>query len=273
VFVRQRLLDLELLRLLNQSRESFVNLKRLQTQITESEKLASIGHLLGGAAHELNNPITAMLGYSDLLVNTPLNAQQGVLAAGIGQQIRRTKSLVSSLLSFAKPTPAAMVPVNLNTVLRTAIKLSQPQWLSLKIEVQTELQLDLPPVLGDSNQLLQVCVQILSNAVHAADQLSNRNLNIATQHRNGIVSIYVSDGGLGPAQEAPPASEAADEPLASLGLSACRGILLQHHGKILWRESASSGTSIRVELPAMSLTPQKGSSSGAPAMWQTQPFA
>jgi signal transduction histidine kinase len=67
VFVRQHLLDRELLRLLTQSRESFANLKRLQAQITESEKLASIGQLVGGAAHELNNPIAAMLGYSDLL--------------------------------------------------------------------------------------------------------------------------------------------------------------------------------------------------------------
>ena len=69
VFVRQRVLDLELLRLLTQSQDSLANLKRLQVQITESEKLASIGQLVGGAAHELNNPITAMLGYSDLLLD------------------------------------------------------------------------------------------------------------------------------------------------------------------------------------------------------------
>ncbi len=70
VFLRQYLLDRELLRLLNHSRESFDNLKRLQAQILQSEKLASIGQLVGGAAHELNNPITAMLGYSDMLLST-----------------------------------------------------------------------------------------------------------------------------------------------------------------------------------------------------------
>ncbi|MGB0106339.1 MAG: histidine kinase dimerization/phospho-acceptor domain-containing protein, partial [Candidatus Sulfotelmatobacter sp.] len=106
VFVRQRLLDWELLRLLTHSRESFTNLKRLQAQITESEKLASIGQLLGGAAHELNNPITAMLGYSDLLLCTALTSEQSDLAMRIGQHARRTRSLVASLLSFAKQGPA-----------------------------------------------------------------------------------------------------------------------------------------------------------------------
>src|SRR5271154_697992 len=156
VFVRQRLLDRELLRLLNQSRESFANLKWLQAQITESEKLASIGQLVGGAAHELNNPIAAMLGYSDLLLSTALNPDQQELASRIGQHVRRTQSLVASLLSFAKQGPAAMAPVDLKTVLRTAVKLSQPVWQALKIEMHTDLQADLPAVLGDSNQLLQV---------------------------------------------------------------------------------------------------------------------
>src|SRR6202034_757295 len=128
VFVRQRLLDRELLRLLNQSRESLVNLKRLQAQITESEKLASIGQLVGGAAHELNNPIAAMMGYSDLLLNTSLDSHQHDLVTNIGHHIRRTKSLVASLISFAKPGYASMAPVDISTVLSTAVKLSQPQW-------------------------------------------------------------------------------------------------------------------------------------------------
>ena len=106
VFVRQRILDRELIRLLDHSRESFDNLKRLQAQILQSEKLASITQLVGGAAHELNNPITAMLGYSDLLLNTKLSEGQQPLAAKIGQYVRRTKSLVASLISFARQTPA-----------------------------------------------------------------------------------------------------------------------------------------------------------------------
>jgi len=115
VLVRQRMLDRELVRLLEHSRDSFDNLKRLQAQILQSEKLASIGQLVGGAAHELNNPITAMLGYSDLLLNTKLTSDQQPLAAKIGQCVRRTKSLVASLISFARQTPAAKTPLDLNT--------------------------------------------------------------------------------------------------------------------------------------------------------------
>ena len=128
VFLRQHLLDRELIRLLNRSRESFDNLNRLQAQIIQSEKLASIGQLVGGAAHELNNPITAMLGYSDMLLSTRLTAEQQPLAAKIGQYVRRTKSLVASLISFARQVPAPKSPVDLNTLARTAVKLTQPQW-------------------------------------------------------------------------------------------------------------------------------------------------
>ena len=77
-----RILDSELVRLLKHSQESFDNLKVLQSQIVHSEKLASIGQLVGGAAHELNNPITAMLGYSDLLLSTQLGPEQHALAKG-----------------------------------------------------------------------------------------------------------------------------------------------------------------------------------------------
>ena len=148
VFLRQHLLDRELIRLLNHSRESFDNLKRLQAQILQSEKLASIGQLVGGAAHELNNPITAMLGYSDMLFSTPLTAEQQPLAAKIGQYVRRTKSLVASLISFARQAPAPKSPLDLNTLARTAVKLTQPQWEALEIEVRTQFDPALPKSWG-----------------------------------------------------------------------------------------------------------------------------
>jgi signal transduction histidine kinase len=280
VFVRHRLLDRELLRLLNQSRESFVNLKRLQAQITESEKLASIGQLVGGAAHELNNPIAAMMGYSDLLLNTPLDPNQHDLAAKIGQHVRRAKSLVASLLSFAKQGPAAMAPVDLNTLLRTALKLSQPQWKTLNIEISTALQPDLPRVLGDSNQLLQVCVQILNSAINAGDQHNSRTLTVTTEHKDGVAAIHIFDGSAPSTSAASEGATEADapnpsdaQPLLGLGLSACQGILQQHRGTISWQRDAGSGTSIRVELPVIAPAPEKLVATAAPAKWQPQPFA
>jgi signal transduction histidine kinase len=285
VFVRQRLLDRELLRLLTYSRESFANLKRLQAQITESEKLASIGQLVGGAAHELNNPITAMLGYSDLLLSTSLTPEQNELAERIGQHARRTRSLVASLLSFAKQGPAAMASVDLNTLLRTAVKLSQPQWQGLKIEVRTDLPPNLLLVRGDSNQLLQVCVQIINDALHAVSQSHSRTLTIAAERKAGIAIVTISDttiagrlaenevgnnAGAGVGFEA---GAEEDQTLSGLGLNACQGILLQHHGRILWQQDRNSGTTIRVEIPLipLSLEEEKSTEAGVPVMWQAQP--
>jgi len=283
VFVRQRLLDRELLRLLTHSRESFANLKRLQAQITESEKLASMGQLLGGAAHELNNPITAMLGYSDLLATTPLTPEQRELAGRIGQHVRRTKSLVASLLSFARQSPAAMVPVDLNTLLRTAVKLSQPQWQALNIEVRTQCSPNLLLVRGDSNQLLQVCVQIINDALHVVDQLRSRTLTITAEDKDGVAMITISDTTFAgsPAQSLAESKEdkeesrtlAPRETLSRLGLSACQGILQQHHGRILWQQDSIAGTTIRVELPLIPPGPEKSTGVGVPAMWQPQSFA
>ncbi|MFZ0759689.1 MAG: histidine kinase dimerization/phospho-acceptor domain-containing protein [Candidatus Sulfotelmatobacter sp.] len=280
VFVRQRLLDRELLRLLTHSRESIANLKRLQAQITESEKLASIGQLVGGAAHELNNPITAMLGYSDLLLSTPLTPEQNELVGRIGQHARRTRSLVASLLSFAKQSPAAMAPVDLSTLLRTAVKLSQPRWQALRIEVRTEFPPDLLLVRGDSNLLLQVCVQIINDALQAVDQQSSRTLIIAAERHDSVAIVNISDARpagdpagskqtLGNVRPDPDTAKS----LSGLGLSACQGILQQHRGRILWQQNQDTGTAIRIELPIIIPAPEKSTEVGVPVTWQPQPFA
>ena len=92
VFWRQYLLDYELIRLLGESHKSFENLKHLQTQLVQKEKLASLGQLVAGAAHEINNPLTAILGYSELLAeNHNLDSAQVSMAKKIGQQARRTR--------------------------------------------------------------------------------------------------------------------------------------------------------------------------------------
>jgi signal transduction histidine kinase len=272
VFVRQRLLDRELVRLLTHSQESLANLKRLQAQITESEKLASIGQLVGGVTHELNNPITALLGYSDLLLTTPLNPEQHELAGKIGQHVRRTKSLVASLLSFARQGPAAMAPVDLKTLLRTTVKLSQPQWQALNIEVHTEFSPDPLLVRGDSNQLLQVCVQIINDALYAVGQHSSRTLTITAERKDGLAIINICDAGLGDSAEGKEKEE--DQALSGLGLSACQGILRQHHGRILWQQHRNTGTNIRVEIPVIPpVEKEQSSEAGVPVMWQPQPYA
>jgi signal transduction histidine kinase len=281
VFLRQHLLDRELLHLLDHSRASFASLNRLQAQVLQSEKLASIGQLVGGAAHELNNPITAMLGYSDMLLSTPLTPEQRPIAAKIGQYVRRTKSLVASLISFAREAPAPKSPVDLNTLARTAVKLTQSQWEALDIEVRTQLDPTLPKVLGDSNQLLHVCLQLVGNCLHLLSNRGGRVLTVTTEHQAGTAVLQIATECMPSPQPQDPSllvDALAVNSLAlnseeSLGLSACQGILQEHNGQ-LWREHREDGVELlRVELPVTDSAPAKSKPSTVPVLWQSQPYA
>ena len=274
VLIRQRLLDRQLNCLLTDSRESFENLKRLQAQILQSEKMASIGQLVGGAAHELNNPITAMLGYSDLLLSTKLTPEQQTLANQISQHTRQTKSLVANLLTFARRPPATKSLVDLNTLVRTAVKLTEPQWRSLKIEVTADLDPNLPKLMGDSNQLLQVCLQILGNSLHSIHMRGGIKVTLTTQQAAGSCLLTTVEGA------APGESQFATNPIATakqystdqFGLTACRAIVDEHQGKIFALRSADGNFTVRIELPVLNPS-AKANVTKAPALWPSRPFA
>lgn len=272
VFFRQHLLDRELMNLLNRSRESLQSLKRLQAQVLQSEKLASVGQLVGGAAHELNNPITAMLGYSDLLASTALTPEQQPLATRIGQCVRRTRLLVASLLSFARQTPAPKTPVDLNTLARTAVKLTQSQWEPLQIAVATQFDPELRKVVGDSNQLLQVCLQLVGNCLHVLGERGGKQLNLSTSSQSGISVLQI-------ATEAAPPAVGLSGLLASfdsdigLALSACQGIVQEHRGVVTYETHEDGAIRLRMELPAIEIAagPAKSDQATVPVMWQPRP--
>lgn len=271
ILVRQQILDRELVRLLDHSREAFEHLKHLQAQILQSEKLASIGRLVGGAAHELNNPITAMLGYSDLLLNTPLTASQQPLAEKIGQYVRRTKSLVASLISFARQAPAPKAPLDLNTLARTALKLTEPHWKAIEVDVRTQFDSRLPKVLGDSNQLLQVCIQLVGNCLHGLSEHGGTVLTVSTEHHAGLCLLQI-------ATEAQPSLSTEEKPACSpvdpedgLGLTACQGILQEHRGRICRERRQDGSLALCIELPAAGSASAKEPT--VPVLWQSQPFA
>ena len=256
VLLRQRLLDAELLSLLCASQDSIENLKRLQVQLVQSEKLAALGQLVGGAAHELNNPLTAILGYSDLIAATELTPQQRSLAEKIGHQVRRTKSLVGSLLSFARQMPGARTPIDLSSLAQTAIKLLQPQLRAHNVEVRGELAQGLPPIMGDSNQLLQTCIHIATNAIQALDEVGGGMLRISTRAEGRNVILEFSDNGPGACEP-----ERVFDPFyttkpvgqgSGLGLSFCYGVVQEHNGRIVCTNAPHGGAVFSIELPAIS---------------------
>lgn len=253
VFFKQHLLDRELLQLLDASQESFDNLKRVQAQLVQSEKLASLGQLVGGAAHELNNPLAAMMGYSELLGATDLSGEQRALMQKIEQQVRRTRTLVSSLLSFAKQVPTEKTLVDISALLQTAVKLCLPQSRGPNVQVHTDIASELPRVLGDSNQLLQVCLHITNNALHALTETGG-TLTVTARLQDALVVLEFSDDG--PGMEEP---DRVFDPFYTtrpvgqgpgLGLSVCYGIIQEHSGKITCGNRPEGGAIFRIELPA-----------------------
>src|ERR1700739_4728934 len=152
VFLRTHLTDIDRARLLEQSEYSIENLQRLQAQMVQSEKLASLGQLAAGAAHEINNPLTAILGYSDLLADDEALPDRARATAGkIREQARRTKNLVQTLLSFARQVPAERTLLDINTVVTNAVQLRALDLHSGGSTIELQLESVLPGVRRDNN--------------------------------------------------------------------------------------------------------------------------
>jgi len=256
VFLRQYLVDVDRLRLLRASQDSIDNLKRLQMQFVQSEKLASLGQLAAGAAHEINNPLTAILGYSDLLIDdTSVAEKPRSLAAKIRDQARRTKTLVTNLLSFARQVPAERTLIDINAVVASAVQLRGLDLRGKNIDIELRAESVLPGVRGDPNQLLQVFFNIISNAVDAMEETGGGVLTVRTCRERANVIIEFSDTGPGikepnlvfdPFYTTKPVGKG-----TGLGLSICYGLVQEHGGHISCLNRPEGGATFRIELPAV----------------------
>jgi signal transduction histidine kinase len=256
IFLRTHLADADRSRLLAKSEQSIENLQRLQAQLVQSEKLVSLGQLAAGAAHEINNPLAAILGFSDLLADDPTVPERArATAAKIRDQARRTKTLVGNLLSFARQVPAERTLLDINTVVNNAVQLRALDLRSGTTRIELQLESVLPGVRGDGNQLMQVFFNIISNALDAMEAANGGVLTIKTIRDRSNVVILFSDSGPGikephrvfdPFYTTKPVGKG-----TGLGLSICFGIIQEHAGKILCYNRQEGGAVFRVELPAV----------------------
>lgn len=255
LFFKQGLMDRKLLTLLDQSRASYDDLQRLQGQLIQTEKLASIGRLVAGAAHEINNPLTAILGYSDLLVEAKkLPPEQHEMAEKIRQQARRTKHLVQNFLTFAKQAPTRMAPIDMASVIEDALQLQELDLEHRNIETLTRLPQGLVMVNGDANHLLQMCVHIFNNAMEAmADAHGQGTLTVALEVLDEQAVMTCQDTGPGVSEPDrifdPFYTTKAVGKGTGLGLSACYGIVRDHGGQIGCANLPQGGASFTVSLP------------------------
>jgi PAS domain S-box-containing protein len=228
----------------------------LQAKLAHSEKMATIGRLVSGVAHEVNNPLAAILGFTDLLLenpDVPGTAREDLQI--ILRETQRTKDIVQDLLSFARQRPVQREIVNVNQVLRQTIKLRSYDFASHGVEVLEDFELELAPALGDAQQMQQVFLNILNNAYDAVQETGKRGrIAIRTRRDGEFIEVLIQDNGTGIAD-----TQRIFDPFyttkqagkgTGLGLSICYGIVRAHGGEIqCWNNGQREGSTFAVRIP------------------------
>ncbi len=254
VFLKQHLLDRRMVQLLRESRHSYENLRRLQGKVIQQEKLASLGELVSLAASELQYPLSAVQESSEaLLTSRHLKADQLATVRKIGQQARRTRDLVSNLLSFAQQVPGEKIPLDVTPLVQRAVQMESFKLDNREIRLSVESEDYLPRVLGNGNQLLQTFLQIVENAIEALQSVGKGHLLITVRREiNDVVIEFMDDG---PGLQNP---ERVFDPFyttkpvgkgTGLGLSAAYGVVQEHKGQITCHNRSEGGAVFEIRLP------------------------
>ncbi len=252
---RQLATTLDRVRLYEETCRAYDDLRRTQEQLLQSEKMSAIGQMISGVAHELNNPLTAILGYSQLLESENLGDRCRDYVQKLFKQAQRTQRVVQNLLSFARQRKTQKMQVDLRRTLEEALALRDYDMKLNNIAVERQFDPDLPGVVADAHQIEQVFLNIINNAVDA----------VLEKGRTGVlrVRMYTSDRYVccefedsGPGLKEP--SRVFDPFYTTktvgkgtgLGLSICYGIIKEHHGDILAMNAPAGGALFRLLLPA-----------------------
>jgi two-component system NtrC family sensor kinase len=229
----------------------------LRDKLVHAEKMAAVGQLVSGVAHEVNNPLTAILGFADLLMENseiPESARKDLRV--ILQEAQRTKQIVQNLLSFARQMPPQRNAVQLNLILRRTIQLRSYDFNSHGVEIVEHLDEGLPDVIGDAHQLQQVFLNILNNAYDAVHEVGRpARIEIMSTQVGDAVEVSFRDNGYGishPDRIFDPFFTTKEVGKGTgLGLSICYGIVKEHGGEILCHNNTDGeGATFIVRFPA-----------------------
>ncbi|MFZ1052121.1 MAG: PAS domain S-box protein [Candidatus Sulfotelmatobacter sp.] len=241
----------------------------LRDKLVHAEKMAAVGQLVSGVAHEVNNPLTAILGFADLLLENPEipeTARKDLRV--ILQEAQRTKTIVQNLLSFARQMPPQRNAVQLNLILRRTIQLRSYDFNSHGVDIVEHLDEDLPDVIGDAHQLQQVFLNILNNAYDAVHEVGRpARIEIMTTKADNAVEVSFRDNGYGishPDRIFDPFFTTKEVGKGTgLGLSICYGIVKEHGGEILCHNNTDGqGATFIVRFPAAPHTASLGVAAG-----------
>src|SRR6202040_2610072 len=182
------------------------DLKRLEEQLIQAEKLAAMGQMLAGVAHELNNPLTAILGVTELLRERAGFDESAVRQLDLThRQARRAARIVQNLLEFSRPASPQKKGIDLSTIIERTLQLHEHSLRRNQVEVDFTPRTDLPPIVGDANQLIQVFLNLISNAEQAIREVrESGRIQIRLTLAGDNVVVTVQDDGVGISPEAMP---------------------------------------------------------------------
>ena len=243
---------------LTERKEVEKELSRQREALHQSEKLSALGELLAGVAHELNNPLSIVLGQALLLKETAADDATAERAAKIGNAADRCSRIVKTFLAMARQQPGQVKPLDINEVLEQAMEVAVYSLRSSDVHVKLKLQGRLPNVLADGDQLSQVFINLLVNAQHALEEIDGeRRLTLTTAHdpktREILVKIADNGGGI-----PPDILSRVFEPFfttkevgsgTGIGLAFCHRIVERHKGSISVDSTMGVGTTFVVRLP------------------------
>jgi PAS domain S-box-containing protein len=230
----------------------------LERKVQINGRLASIGEMAAGIAHEINNPLTPILGFADMLLKRDLPEDVKDDLQIIRDSARRTADVTRRLLLFARQSKPMRTLCNINEVVETTLQLRAYHLKTNNIKVITELDPELPQTMADAGQLQQAVLNLIMNAEYAMTQThGGGNLLIKTEKKDNIIRVLVKDDGVGISKEN---MERLFQPFfttkkvsegTGLGLSVCHGIVAEHNGRIYAESKVGKGATFIVELPVV----------------------
>jgi PAS domain S-box-containing protein len=229
--------------------------RRIAEQLRQSEKLAALGELVAGVAHELNNPLAGISAFAQLLLEEDLNADQRESARLIKREADRAVGVIRDLLLFSRKAGPSSTPVDLNSLVQLTLRLRAYSLRSSGVEVVTNLDPALPEIAGDDQKLQQVVLNLVVNAEYAMRRTPSKRLVVTTAHEGNSIVFEISDTGAGMSEET---LQRAFEPFfttkpagegTGLGLSVSYGIIEAHQGTISVESTPERGTTFRITLP------------------------
>jgi signal transduction histidine kinase len=254
VFLRQMLLAQGMTRLLRESKENLERLQLAQSQLVQQERLAGIGQLVSGVAHELNNPLTAVMGYSDLLKEQAKEGDARQKLERLGTEARRMKRIIDNLISFARPLQNGRKPLDIATVVRDSLMLCEYQWKSAGIHFELNLAANLPRIPINEGQFKMVFVNLFTNAAQAVERAEEKKVVVEGNLEAKKIVLRFRDTGPGfsdldrvfdPFYTTKPIGQG-----TGLGLSTCYGTVREHNGNIYAQNLHPNGAAVTIELPA-----------------------